>query len=78
MQDAFAQSVAVIWQTMIGISGAAFLASLFMKGLPLHTQVDENWGLEDDDGAGAAAAAGRATAVELKACVAEESVLPEF
>ncbi|GJE91677.1 MFS general substrate transporter [Phanerochaete sordida] len=47
VKAAFAESVAVIWQVMIGIAGIGFLASLFMKGLPLHTQVDQKWGLED-------------------------------
>ena len=48
VKTAFAESVAVIWQVMIGIAGIGFIASLFMKGLPLHTQVDQKWGLEDE------------------------------
>ena len=44
---AFADSIAVIWRVMIGIAGIGFLVSLMMKGLPLHTQVDERWGLEE-------------------------------
>lgn len=47
VQDAFARSIAVIWQVMIGISGAGLVASLLMKGLPLHTEVDRKWGLQD-------------------------------
>lgn len=45
---AFAQSVAVIWQVFIGLAGVGLIASLFMKGLPLHTEVDKRWGLEED------------------------------
>ena len=47
VQVAFADSLAVIWQVMIGIAGLGLLCSLPMKALPLHTQVDERWGLED-------------------------------
>ena len=47
VRAAFASSLIVIWQVMIGISGLGLLSSLFMKSLPLHTQVDENWGLEE-------------------------------
>ena len=44
---AFAESIAVIWRVMVGIAGMGFLSSLAMKGLPLHTQIDERWGLEE-------------------------------
>ena len=47
VQDAYAKSIAVIWQVMIGVAGIGFLASLFMKGLPLHTQTDKQWGLQE-------------------------------
>ncbi|KAI0341072.1 iron permease [Trametopsis cervina] len=46
VREAFAESIAVIWQVMIGISGIGLLASLFMKGLPLHTYTDAAWTLE--------------------------------
>ncbi|KAI0683357.1 MFS general substrate transporter [Cytidiella melzeri] len=42
---AFAESVRVIWQVMIGITVFGLLASLPMKALPLHTQVDARWGM---------------------------------
>lgn len=48
IQAAFADSVAVVWRVTIGIASIGILASLFMRGLPLHTQVDEKWGLEQD------------------------------
>ena len=44
---AFAQSIRVLWLVMIGIAGFGALAALLMKGLPLHTQVDERWGMEE-------------------------------
>ena len=45
---AFAESVIVIWQVLIGIAGIGFLACAGMKALPLHTQVDERWGLDGE------------------------------
>ncbi len=44
---AFAQSVDRVFQVMAGIAGIGLIASFFMEGLPLHTQVDKKWGLED-------------------------------
>ncbi|EKM52290.1 uncharacterized protein PHACADRAFT_198357 [Phanerochaete carnosa HHB-10118-sp] len=44
---AFADSITLIWRVMIGIADVGFLASFAMKGLSLHTQVDERWGLEE-------------------------------
>ncbi len=46
VQEAFAESIIVIWQVMTGICGIGIVASFFMKALPLHTQIDEKWGLE--------------------------------
>ena len=46
VRKAFADSIAVVWQVMIGITAIGLLASLLMKGLPLHTSVDETWGME--------------------------------
>ncbi|KAI0791733.1 MFS general substrate transporter [Abortiporus biennis] len=49
---ALGDGISVLWEVLMGIAGVGVLASLMMKGLPLHTQVDENWGLEekrDDD-----------------------------
>ena len=47
VRKAFADSLAVLWRVCIGITGMGLLASLPMKALPLHTQVDERWALED-------------------------------
>ncbi len=43
---AFAESTAKIWEVTAGIAGIGLIASLFMKALPLHTEVDKKWGLE--------------------------------
>ena len=48
VRAAFADSISIIWKVMIGVSALGALASLLMKGLPLHTDVDEKWGLEED------------------------------
>lgn len=47
VRAAFADSLTVLWQVMIGIAGMGALASFLMKGLPLHTQMDEKWGIEE-------------------------------
>lgn len=47
VREAFADSLAVIWRVMTGIAGLGLLSSLGMKGLPLHSQVDERWGLQE-------------------------------
>ncbi|RPD77150.1 MFS general substrate transporter [Lentinus tigrinus ALCF2SS1-7] len=46
VQDAFAKSLQVLWKVMIGVTGAGFLSSLMMEGLPLHTDMDSRWALE--------------------------------
>ncbi|KAJ6474403.1 major facilitator superfamily domain-containing protein [Mycena vitilis] len=45
---AFAESLRVVWQVLIGIAGAGLLASLAMKRLPLHTEVDQKWGIDKE------------------------------
>lgn len=47
VQLAFARSIGVIWQVMIGVSAIGAVASLFMRGVPLNTKVDKDWGLEN-------------------------------
>ncbi|GJE88951.1 MFS general substrate transporter [Phanerochaete sordida] len=44
---AFAQSIRVLWLVMIGVAAFGALGALLMRGLPLHTQVDERWGMEE-------------------------------
>ncbi|KAI0083127.1 Mfs1.2 [Irpex rosettiformis] len=50
VRQAFVESIRVIWQVMIGIAGLGLLCSLPMKAHPLHTQVDESWGMEGGQG----------------------------
>lgn len=45
---AFASSMSVIWQTMIGIAGLGLLFSLLMAEVPLQTVVDENYALKEE------------------------------
>ncbi|KAJ6544431.1 MFS multidrug transporter [Mycena capillaripes] len=47
VQRAFAESMAVIWQTMIGISVLGFLSSMLMEEVAMGTTVDENYALRD-------------------------------
>lgn len=49
VQDAFAGSLSVLWQVMIGLAGLGFLSSLMMKELGMGTAVDERFGLEGRD-----------------------------
>ena len=48
VRAAFADSISVIWQVMVGIAGIGLLASFLMEGLPLHTAMDDKWGLEEE------------------------------
>ena len=48
VRDAFGDSFAVIWRVMAGIVGVGLLSSLCMQAMPLHTQVDDRWGLADE------------------------------
>jgi hypothetical protein len=48
VREAYASSLIVLWQVMIGISGLGLLSSLFMKALPLHTQRDDQWAFSED------------------------------
>ena len=47
VQVAFADSVRVLWYTLIGVSALGLAVSLLMKELPMQTTTDENWGLKD-------------------------------
>jgi len=48
VQAAFSDSLAVLWQVLIAISGAGLVASLFMKGLPLHGVLDADWAMKNE------------------------------
>ncbi|GAA6000896.1 hypothetical protein JCM10207_004709 [Rhodosporidiobolus poonsookiae] len=48
VRAAFADSLKVVWQVMIGISGLAFILSLPIQQITLTTETDEeNWGLKE-------------------------------
>ena len=51
---------------LTAVAGLGFLVSLAMKGLPLHTYVDENWTLENDKTVRAKGREGEQGQVELK------------
>ena len=44
---AFSDSLRVYWEVLIAIGAAGLASSLMMKGLPLHTSMDKNWGLKN-------------------------------
>lgn len=46
VQAAFAESIRVFWQVLIGVSGLGFVLCALMKGLPLHTTMDETYALK--------------------------------
>ncbi|RPD58553.1 MFS general substrate transporter [Lentinus tigrinus ALCF2SS1-7] len=47
VRRAFAESLAVIWQTMIGICGIGLLSSLMMREVPMRKTADDTYGLDD-------------------------------
>ncbi|TBU31313.1 MFS general substrate transporter [Dichomitus squalens] len=49
IHGAFAGSLQVVWQVLIGIAGIGFISSLFMEGLPLHAALDEEWTLGNQE-----------------------------
>ncbi|OBZ71185.1 putative transporter C3H1.06c [Grifola frondosa] len=48
VRAAFAAAIAVLWKALTGVAGAGFIASLFMREIPMHATIDENWDLSDD------------------------------
>jgi len=51
VQRAFGESVRPVWWLMTGMCGLGLVASLFMRGIPLHDYTDDHWAM---GGAGAA------------------------
>ncbi|KAJ7477181.1 MFS general substrate transporter [Mycena galericulata] len=49
VQAAFAESMAVIWQVMIGIAGLGLLFSFLMAEVPMDTTVDKNYALMEKE-----------------------------
>lgn len=65
IQDAFAGSLRVVWQVLIGVAGIGFLSSLFMAGLPLHNALDEDWTPEAKNSKGSETKVSDAEAVRV-------------
>lgn len=49
VRQAYADSLKVVWRVMTGLAGAGLLSSLIMRGLPLHTAADKDWGMVEKD-----------------------------
>ncbi len=47
VRQAFSLSMAVIWKTMIGISGLGIITLFFLKEVPMNMHTDENFGLTE-------------------------------
>lgn len=45
---AFADALRVIWEVMIGVSGAGLGVSLMMKHVELHKNTDQAWDLDEE------------------------------
>lgn len=50
VRDAFARSLRVLWEVMIGIAGIGLLTVLLMKEIEMRTDVDQQWGLKKEKG----------------------------
>lgn len=47
VQNAFADSLVILWKVLAIAGAVGLVASFLMKGLPLHTAMDKDWGLEE-------------------------------
>ncbi|KAF8590340.1 iron permease [Ramaria rubella] len=48
VRQAFAESMSIIWKTMIGLAGGGFLSVFIMKEIAMHQVTDENFTLEEE------------------------------
>ncbi|KAI0332875.1 iron permease [Cubamyces sp. BRFM 1775] len=48
VRDAFAESFQLVWRVMLGFCGAGLASVALQKHVPLHTKMDERWGLEEE------------------------------
>ena len=53
VRTAFAESLKVVWQTMIGLCGLGLLSVAMMREVPMQRMTDERYGLDENVGAGA-------------------------
>ncbi|KAH9933607.1 iron permease [Epithele typhae] len=47
VRAAFAASMSVVWKVMTGLAGGGLLTVLLLKEVPMHTVMDDRYGLED-------------------------------
>ena len=47
VRETFGEALKVVWQVVLGIAGVGFMSSLGMRQLQLHTNIDQDWGMED-------------------------------
>ena len=52
VREAFAQSLKVVWETMLGICGVGLLSVGLMREVQMVTHTDETYGLHDERAAG--------------------------
>ncbi|GJJ08923.1 hypothetical protein Clacol_003143 [Clathrus columnatus] len=48
VQNAFAESLKILWFVLLGISAIGLLGSLLMKEIELHDEKDERWGMKEE------------------------------
>ncbi|KAF8121641.1 hypothetical protein EV363DRAFT_1301762 [Boletus edulis] len=48
VQAAFANGLTVLWRVLAALSGVGLLMLLFLRGLPLHNTLDEDWALKNE------------------------------
>ncbi|KAI0657008.1 iron permease [Cubamyces menziesii] len=48
VRDAFAASFRLVWRVMLGLCGVGLLSVALQDHVPLHTKMDERWGLEEE------------------------------
>ena len=49
VRDAFAGSLVVLWQVLLGISALGLLSTLLMKEVPMQMVSDERYGLDEEE-----------------------------
>lgn len=48
-QQAFVDSLRLVWIVMVALSGAGMLTVFFIKEFPLNKSTDKNWGLKEKE-----------------------------
>lgn len=48
-QQAFVDSMRLVWIVMVAISGAGILTVIFIREFPLNKTTDKNWGLKEKE-----------------------------